>query len=384
MTLVPSPRNTGLDRARAVAVVAMVMGHTLDAVLSDAVRNRAGVQAYWSLRAVTAPLFLFVAGWAFSLTVQRTGAQGRAVLRRYLPRVGLLLGWGYLLRWPGWGLPALYAGDLKVWQHFLAFDALHGVGAALLVGAGVLAVLRGRAARMAALATLVVLVPLVSPWVREAVGGGAWPLVLEQALAGRTSAFPLFPWLAYFLAGCFTGLGLGLLERVPAWMGLMGAGTAVLVLMTLWGGKPTVSDATLVAWRLGLLLVVAGVAMLLPSRMDPWMGPVGRASLWVYIVHIPIAYGWSSFPGLAYRMGRSQELLPALGLAVGVLVVSLGLALPAKRLYGSWRVRGRDGEVSLAPLPLPAVAAAPLAPEPPTSSCGATPSLPGAAPSPRP
>ncbi|HSP80914.1 MAG TPA: heparan-alpha-glucosaminide N-acetyltransferase domain-containing protein [Myxococcaceae bacterium] len=368
-TLAPGPRNTGLDRARAVAVVAMVMGHTLDAVLSDAVRNRAGVQAYWSMRAVTAPLFLFVAGWAFSLTVQRTGAQGRRVLRRYLPRVGLLLGWGYLLRWPGWGLPALFAGEPQVWRHFLAFDALHGVAGALLVGAGVLAVVRGRAARMAALATLVVLVPLASPWVREAVGGGAWPLALEQALAGRTSAFPLFPWAAYFLAGSFTGLGLGLLERVPAWMGLMGAGTVLLVLMTLWGGKPTVSDATLVAWRLGLLLVVAGVAMLLPSRMDPWMGPVGRASLWVYVIHIPIAYGWSSFPGLAYRLGRTQELLPALGLALGVLAVSLGLALSAKRLYGRWRARGRDrdGGGSLAPLPLP-VAAAVLAPEPPTSS----------------
>ena len=86
-------RNTGLDRARAVAVVAMVMGHTLDAVLSDAARDGVGMVTYWSLRAVTAPLFLFVAGWAFATTVQRTGAHGSSVLRRYLPRVGLLFGW---------------------------------------------------------------------------------------------------------------------------------------------------------------------------------------------------------------------------------------------------------------------------------------------------
>jgi uncharacterized membrane protein len=332
----------GLDRARAVAVVAMVMGHTLDAVLSDAAREGPGMLAYWSMRAVTAPLFLFVAGWAFATTVQRTDAGGTGVLRRYLPRVGLLLGWGYLLRWPGWGLPALFAGDPAVWRHFLAFDALHGVAGALLLGAGVLALPGGRAVRMGLLAALTVLFPLASPWVRASVESGGWPLALEQALAGKTSNFPLFPWAAYFFAGGFTGLGLGLVKRVPQWRVMMGTGTGLLVLMALWGGDPKVSDPTLVVWRLGLLGVVAGLAMLLPSRLDGLMGPVGRASLWVYVVHLPLAYGWSTFAGLASRLGRSQEVLPALGLALGVLAVSLALALPAQKLYRLRRELGRE------------------------------------------
>jgi uncharacterized membrane protein len=327
----------GLDRARAVAVIAMVMGHTLDAVLSDAAREGPGMLAYWSMRAVTAPLFLFVAGWAFATTVQRTGAQGPGVLRRYVPRVGLLLGWGYLLRWPGWGLPALFAGEPWVWRHFLAFDALHGVAGALLLGAGVLALLPGRAARMGALAALTLLFPLAGPWVRASVDGGGWPLALEQALAGKTSNFPLFPWSAYFFAGGFTGLGLGLVKRVPQWLVMIGTGTALLSLMALWGGDPRVSDPTLVVWRLGLLGVVAGLAMLLPARLDGHLGPVGRASLWVYVVHLPIAYGWSTFAGLASRWGHSLEVLPAIATALSVLGVSLALALPAKRLYGRWR-----------------------------------------------
>jgi uncharacterized membrane protein len=332
----------GLDRARAVAVVAMVMGHTLDAVLSDAAREGPGMLAYWSLRAITAPLFLFVAGWAFATTVQRTGAQGVSVLRRYLPRVGVLFCWGYLLRWPGWGLPAFFAGDVAVWRHFLAFDALHGVAGALLLGTGVLALLGGRAARMGLLAALTLLFPLVSPWVRASVEGGGWPLALEQALAGKTSNFPLFPWSAYFFAGGFTGLGLALVKRVPQWAVMLGTGTALLALMALWGGDPRGSDATLVVWRLGLLGVTAGLAMLLPSRLDGLLGPVGRASLWVYVVHLPLAYGWSTFAGLASRLGRSQEVLPALGLALGVLSVSLALALPAKKLYRRWRELGRE------------------------------------------
>ncbi len=347
----PAPRNTGLDRARAVATLAMVMGHTLDAVLSDAARDGVGMVTYWSLRAVTAPLFLFVAGWAFATTVQRTGASGASVLRRYLPRVGLLLGWGYLLRWPGWGLKGLLAGDVTVWRHFLAFDALHGVAGALLVGAGVLSLVKGRAARMGALAVLAVLLPLVSPWVRAGVEGGGWPLALEQALVGRTSNFPLFPWSAYFFVGGLAGLWLAQVKRVPHWLCLAGAGTGMLVLMSWWGGDPRVSDATLVAWRVGLLSVAAGGAMLLPARLDGLMAPVGRASLWVYVVHLPLAYGWSTFGGLASRLGRSQEALPALGLALSVLAVSLAIALPAKKLYGRWRGSRRGSARRSTPLP---------------------------------
>lgn len=348
----PGPRNMGLDRARAVAVVAMVMGHTLDAVLSDPAREGTGMLAYWSLRAITAPLFLFVAGWAFASTVQRTGARGTSVLRRYGPRVGLLLGWGYLLRWPGWGLPALFAGEPAVWRHFLAFDALHGVAGALLLGAGVLALSGGRAARMGALAALAVLVPLASPWVRASVAEGGWPLALELALVSKASNFPLFPWAAYFFAGGFTGLGLELVKRVPQWLVMLGTGTGLIVLISLWGGDPRGSDATLVVWRLGLLSVTAGLAMLLPSRLDGLLGPVGRASLWVYVVHLPLAYGWSTFAGLASRLGRSQEVLPALGLALGVLSVSLAIALPAQKLYRRWRELGREGRREPAPSPL--------------------------------
>jgi peptidoglycan/LPS O-acetylase OafA/YrhL len=142
--------------------------------------------------------------------------------------------------------------------------------------------------------------------------------------------------------GGLAGLWLAQVKRVPHWLCLMGAGTVLLSLMALWGGDPRVSDPTLVAWRVGLLSVAAGVAMLLPARLDRWMAPVGRASLWVYVVHLPLAYGWSTFGGLATRVGRSQDVLPALGLALSVLTVSLLIALPAQKLHGRWRGRNRE------------------------------------------
>ncbi len=93
--------------------------------------------------------------------------------------------------------------------------------------------------------------------------------------------------------------------------------------------------------------------MLLPSRLDGLMAPVGRASLWVYVVHLPLAYGWSTFGGLASRLGRSQDVLPALGLALSVLALSLTIALAAKKLYGRWRGRNREPGRPPPPSPVP-------------------------------
>jgi hypothetical protein len=70
--------------------------------------------------------------------------------------------------------------------------------------------------------------------------------------------------------------------------------------------------------------------------VDGVLAPVGRASLWVYIIHLPMVYGWSTWPGLAGVWGHSLEVVPALETALGVLAVSLALALPAKRLYSRW------------------------------------------------
>src|SRR5688572_7118933 len=69
-------RSAALDAVRAVAVIAMVMGHTLDATLSPEARALPALQVYWMFRGVTAPLFLCVAGWALSGGLARAVGRG--------------------------------------------------------------------------------------------------------------------------------------------------------------------------------------------------------------------------------------------------------------------------------------------------------------------
>jgi acyltransferase len=334
------PRIAALDAARALGVVAMVVGHTLDALLAPAVREAPLAVAYWKARGLTAPLFLLVSGWAVTVAISRGRATGLAIPRGRLPRVLLLLGIGYGLRWPGWAADALAAGDRAPWSHLLAFDALHTIALALLATALVLAALEGRRARLLAFALLAILsvalgmrgpAPLAVPTAALPAPGLA--LALAQALGG-TSPFPVFPWAAYFFAGAALALlaGGGEGRRAAA----MAAVGAALVGATCWTGVGTMPPAhpLLVACRVGVILLVLALLTRVPVPVAARLAPLGRASLWVYAIHLPVVYGWSTVAGLAQRVGPALSFPAALAVAAGVLVASLALH---RALAGSLR-----------------------------------------------
>jgi uncharacterized membrane protein len=62
-------RLVALDVARAFGLVAMVFGHTCDALLSAEARAGPLVGVYWQARGLAAPLFMMVSGWAVALSI---------------------------------------------------------------------------------------------------------------------------------------------------------------------------------------------------------------------------------------------------------------------------------------------------------------------------
>jgi acyltransferase len=328
------PRLAALDAARALGVVAMVCGHTLDAVLSPEARAAPAMITYWHARGFTAPLFLVVSGWAVTLAIARSGASGWAIPRGRIRRVALLLAIGYALRWPGWALDRLQAGDRDVWAHFLAFDALHTIALALLAASLLLALPWGRAARAAALAALLVLaawlgrragIPGAEPATAAGLPASLPAIALAQALGG-TSAFPLVPWSAYFLAGTLVGLVSPPDRRGAA--GTAAAGAILLCVTVLWSGlgDRAPGDPVLIAFRLGVVLLLLGALELVPARAAARVAPLGRSSLAVYAIHLPVVYGWSTVPGLSFRVGRTLGAGQGLAVAAAVLAASFALA----------------------------------------------------------
>jgi len=342
------PRLAALDAARALGVLAMVMGHTLDAVLSPAARQTPAMIQYWHARGLTAPLFLLVSGWAVTLAISRSGARGWAVPRSRLRRVLLLLVIGYALRWPGWAQERLQAGDREIWAHFLAFDVLHCIAVVLLIASLVLALPWRAPARAAILAALALLA--------AALGAGAGtpgqiqgPAHLPHSLlllgllqvVGGTSPFPVVPWAAYFLAGTVVGLLAPAERRGALAMAVAGAVLVGAALQFPGLGDRPAGDPVLIGFRIGVVVAVLAALELVPATLARRAAPLGKSSLGVYAIHVPIVYGWSHIAGLSWRVGPTLGTAAAAAVAVLVLAVSFAayraVAAAARLAAGRWR-----------------------------------------------
>jgi uncharacterized membrane protein len=318
-------RSAGLDATRALAVIAMVLGHTFDALLADRYKQTPLFQAYVPFRGMTAPLFLFVSGWAVMTRASRVSWSAAKLARVHLLRALVLFAWACALRWPSWEVSGLWHGDRAVWTHLLGPDALACI-AAWVAFSGLIGVLPKvgwvralfwtvMAGATPYLAAWAYRHPFPLPW------GGWW-------IASFESPFPLVPWGGYFCVGaavavCLEALpqkstralallsvGFGLLA-VTAWMGLDG--------LPLW-------SARLLAYRAGYVCSLGGLMLALterwPNRWTTWSTPIGRASLVTYVVHLPFIYGWGTLGGLREMWGASLTPWQAGGLAL--LLVAVG------------------------------------------------------------
>lgn len=305
----------------------MVLGHTFDALLAPSARGGPLIGLYWMARGFTAPLFMVVAGWALAVATSRRRERGLAVPRARLPRVLLLLALGYALRWPGWGVALLREGDAVVWAHFLAFDALHAIATAIVATTAVFALPwsgRAKAVALAALTAVAValgVAPLSAP--TPDVLPGSIPLLALAQAAGGTSTFPLFPWVGYFFAGAILGL---LARGGHGWSALATAAAgAALAAAGPWNVDVPIGHPRLFAFRLGIVLVFLAALSIVPASVAARVRSIGRASLFVYVLHLPIVYGWSTHEGLIQRIGPRLPFGSALAAGAAVLVASLVL-----------------------------------------------------------
>ncbi|WP_426754051.1 acyltransferase family protein [Myxococcus sp. Y35] len=324
-------RHPGLDAARGLAVMAMVIGHTLDAVLSPTVREDVWVQHYWTCRGITAPLFLMVAGWAVVAALGSKPTAARDTYGKRVRRALLLIFLGYLVHWPGWSTVIHMGLTEKMLTKVFTFDALQCIGFALLVGSTLLAVTPGRWGRTVMLAVMAVGLPLMSATVRTMSEGLPGPLTQLIGTDGF-SRFAFFPWAAYFFAGALAANLLGALRPgVPQGLALLVLGSGLFWFMR---GQPQdwgPASAWLVAYRVGQGMMVLGLVNMLPTRVSGLLAPLGRLSLWVYVLHLPVVYGWSSYQGLSSRVGPTLSLSAGLGIGVALL---LACALVAR--IGTW------------------------------------------------
>jgi acyltransferase len=328
-----------------LAVVAMVLGHTLDALLSPELRGHPWVQRYWEMRGITAPLFLLVAGFAVVAALGNAPESAGQSFGRRARRALLLLFLGYLVHWPGWDTAHALGWGEELRSLVFAFDALQCIGVSLLVGAAVLVLARGTWTRAVVLAVLAVGIPLASTWMWSATHGA--PVELRQVVGMPGSRFPLFPWAGFFFAGALVAHLLRALRAGwPQGLALVAFGAALMLLTWRLPSDWSPTSAWLVAWRVGQGLLVLGAVNLVPQVLSRLLAPLGRSSLWIYVLHLPVVYGWAGTAGLAGRVGPTLGLLPTLGVGLALLAVCYAIARLGKLVRGerpsnatTWRAR---------------------------------------------
>lgn len=134
--LVPSASTRVLfvDLARAAAVLFMVQGHVLQALLAPQYSGGVFTEVWLYLRGLTSCTFLMLSGFSFSLATTRRWSEfqvpGRRVIRR-LGRYLLLLALGYGMRFPARSISGLSTISTAQWQTFAVVDVLQLIAVVL-------------------------------------------------------------------------------------------------------------------------------------------------------------------------------------------------------------------------------------------------------------
>ncbi len=350
---VPPHRKGYLDWLRGAGVVVMIQGHVIDAWTAVGDRERAAHQWITFVGGLGgAPIFLFLAGVSLALAAGsrmragRSDAEVRALARR---RGWQILGLAMLFRMQAW---LISGGGM---QTILKVDILNIIGLSMVAAAGLWSLTRPGRPRVLLLAAAAAAAAMLTPVVRAADMLAALPDPLERYLrpAAGTTTFTLFPWAGFVLAGAAVGLWIDAIRapreerRVNAALGAAGAalvagGYAASLLPPIYSETDFwTSSPTFFFIRLGLViaLIAAACAVGLGRGPSP-LAEFGRSSLFVYWIHVEMAYGVVSTP-LHRRLPLEQAY-------TGFILLTLALFAVVK--MKNRIVSGRRAAAAPAPL----------------------------------
>jgi uncharacterized membrane protein len=341
-----------IDLLRALAVLMMVQGHTVDVLLANEHRDfDHPVFSTWSfLRGMTAPIFLFTSGAVFTYLFKLAGVEFNRNPRvsKGFTRFLLLVGLGYLLRYPTAEITDFAFVTAQSWQTFFAVDVLQLIGFSLLF----LLISSYLAEKFRVSDYLVFALGAIFFFacfpVFERI---AWSEYLPAVVAGyfysgAGSNFPLFPWAGYVLCGGILGsyLTSPRYKMNPGRLSYdLAIGSAIFLALywavswaavaTFGGGEQT-SIATLMVLRLGVVLLICSVVSFAGMRLKsipPAVVLTGHNSLPIYVMHVVILYGSAWNVGLNQFFDRSLNPWASAGSALLMIAAMIGLVVLWKR-----------------------------------------------------
>lgn len=199
-----------VDVYRGLAILLMFHGHTADALLNPAEKMSLAFQIYTIFRGFTAPMFLFISGFAFSITTLKYLEEYSKPSQKFFKRIRKFIFitlLGYFLHLPYLSLKKLLTNsNFETLAQLFSSDVLQVIGISLLLMQLSLFLLKDEL-KFAKLALyLGIFSFIISPLLFTIDFSKFLPLFLSQYLNNfNGSKFPLFPWIGFILIGSYAG-----------------------------------------------------------------------------------------------------------------------------------------------------------------------------------
>jgi uncharacterized membrane protein len=343
-----------IDLMRAFAVLMMVQGHTIDALLSDDFRDMSSpiFSAWLFMRGMTAPIFMFTAGTVFTYLFRLANEPfvNNPRVKKGIKRFLLLAGLGYLLRYPAPSLIDFTYVTEQSWNVFFAVDVLQ------LIGFGVLfLVVCAYIAEKSKLPDYIVfaVIGLSFFFLYPLFATINWVSFLPVPVAGyfytgTGSLFPLFPWAGYVVCGGVLGSYLArnpLVFKTIRFSKLLVLGGAIFIVLFFtinWIEKVFYIDSDMyksslgiICLRIGFVLMLNALVSFISIKIDSiprLIILIGRNTLLIYVVHLIILYGSAWNPGLVQAFGRSLDVSITMGIVLIMITLMVSMVVTVNKL----------------------------------------------------
>ncbi len=343
-----------IDLMRAYAILMMVQGHLVGALLAPRYRNDENLFYFiWHyMTGITAPVFFFASGTVFAYLLRKQEEKGRGFknprVKKGFIRTLMLLGIGWLLQVNSSFYEFFAAFDTSYLDWFIVSHVLHVIGIAISI-----------------------IVLLYLPFAKS-----DFPLFTVFILAGNCfflfypdfvqtdfnkimprffanfftkdngSVFTIVPWTGFSLLGASFGLILYRYKKLmnSSFFFLMFI-TAGIILswfsghflnffyyLTEWDNLLYLYENNFLYYRLGQVLIVGGLLGIIARtvKIPPIITKIGSETLTIYFLHAVIIYGSITTYGLSQHFGKTLGPWECIFLALTVEVLMILAAYYAK------------------------------------------------------
>ncbi|MBI3194953.1 MAG: DUF1624 domain-containing protein [Ignavibacteriae bacterium] len=348
-SLPTTQRISFVDLLRGWAVILMIETHVVNALLMPSLREQTPFIYLTFFNGLVAPSFLFCAGFAFAITLQRKWTEYTFFSKSfwlYCKRLFFILIIGYSLHLPLFSLGGMMnLSDEYQWETFFQSDILHVISLTLLGSALLIPLIKNQKHYHIILSLLGLLIVFLAPLIR-AVDYSDFPTLLRPYFSiNYQSQFPLFPWSAFLIGGMVFGTFIlpkmkTIMNQTTLKLTVAGLAIIAIVLSLMFEWLPWTVYPNHNFWnaspefffvRFGivcLLLVGCWFVEHLPSGfVRKAVTVIGTESLLVYVVHLLVVYGHTFEWSFIRFFGPTLGYVECIGLTVGLVVAMYLIAL---------------------------------------------------------